>query len=186
MQNLKNWLLTCANFFVIIKTSEDFVMFYKRDKQEILRLARQIKPVVKAKKPGKHFSEGGLFYILPVDIYQKGFRKNEECLCKANGVYKLAKIDTLHILDNGNQFRPSIEEVLQQIPEEYLDKTVAFSITTKQEIEVAGVEKEECFMKAQTTLYGLEEGRQLPFCVEKQYVIMGDNVIFCEDAEKTK
>ncbi len=158
-------------------------MFYKRDKKEILKLARQIKPVTKTKEPGKSFSKGGLFYILPVDIYEKGWRKNEEPLCKANGLYKLAKIDTLHVAVNGNQFRPSVEEVLQQIPDEYLGETVAFSITSKQELEVAGDTPDKCFIKAQTTLYATEE-KERPFCVDKQYVIMGDRVVHWDEEIK--
>ena len=151
-------------------------MFYKRDKKEILKLARQIKPVTKTKEPGKSFSKGGLFYILPVDIYEKGYRKNEAPLCKAEGLYKLAKIETLHVAVNGNQFRPSVEEVLQQIPEEYLNDTVAFSIASKQEIEVRGMDAEDCYVKAQTTLYGAEK-KERPFYVEKQYVVMGERVV---------
>lgn len=151
-------------------------MFYKRNKKEILKLARQIKPVTKTKESGKNFSKGGLFYILPVDIYEKGYRKNEEPLCKAEGLYKLAKIDTLHVAVNGNQFRPSVEEVLQQIPEEYLQDAVAFSIASKQEIEVLGMDAEDCYVKAQTTLYGTEQ-KERPFYVEKQYVIMGERVV---------
>lgn len=151
-------------------------MFYNRNKREILKLAKQIKPVVKAKLPGQNFSKGGLFYILPVDVYEKGFRRNEEPLCKAEGLYKLAKIDTLHVAVNGNQFRPSIEEVLQQIPEEYLRDAVAFSIASKQELEIRGMDAEDCYVKAQTTLYGAEK-KERPFYVEKQYVIMGEHVV---------
>ncbi len=47
---------------------------------------------------------------------------------KATGLVKLADIRTNHLMGSKKKFQASVDEVLAQIPEEYLDQVTAFEI----------------------------------------------------------
>ena len=89
--------------------------------KEILRRAFQIKPVFLDEANCKlHWMEGP-------DICFESFIIYPDLNQPANGLKELHTFQTYHV-DGGNPelLRPTVQEVLEQIPEEYLDETVAF------------------------------------------------------------
>jgi hypothetical protein len=87
----------------------------------ILELAQRIKPVVT-------FEEEGCCYIKPVDMFSESFTWDPEPASKATGLKLLCDITTYHPYGYYGSFKPSIAQVLLQIPSEHLGKVVAFEI----------------------------------------------------------
>jgi len=90
-------------------------------KQYIIELAERIKPVVQ-------FAFGGKCYIKPVDLFKIAYTWDPVAADKATGLKLLCDITTYHTYGYHGFFKPSIAEVLAQIPAEHLDKVVAFEI----------------------------------------------------------
>jgi hypothetical protein len=89
--------------------------------QRILELARRIKPVVT-------FEGEGPCYIKPVDPFSESYLWDPQPTQRATGLSVLCDITTHHPYGYYGSFKPSIAQVLQQIPREHLDKVVAFEI----------------------------------------------------------
>ncbi len=105
-------------------------------KQRILELAERIKPVVRFARGEKELfrsPEGYPFYIKPVDPFEIAYMWSPEPTDRATGLKPLCDITTYHTWAYYGLFKPSIAEVLAQIPAEHLDKVVAFEIVAHPE-----------------------------------------------------
>jgi hypothetical protein len=89
--------------------------------RRILELAERIKPVVT-------FEEEGRCYIKPVDMFSESFTWDPEPASKAIGLKLLCDITTYHPYGYYGSFKPSVAQVILQIPAEHLDRVVAFEI----------------------------------------------------------
>ena len=90
-------------------------------KKRIQKLAERIKPVVQFASKGKR-------YIKPVDLFGVAYTWDPKAANKAPGLKPLCDIITYHTYGYYGFFKPSIAEILAQIPAEHLDKVVAFEI----------------------------------------------------------
>lgn len=100
-------------------------------KGRVQELAERIKPVVRfalGEKGLFRSSEGHLYYIKPVDLFGIAYMWSPKPEEKVVGLKPLCDITTYHIYAYYGFFKPTIAEVLAQIPAEYLDKVVAFEI----------------------------------------------------------
>ncbi len=121
-------------------------------KERIKELAKRIKPVVRmvpvritVKEHGDDGSEtiiderehpnkmrrderGERYYIKPVDPFNIAYAWDPKPSDKATGLKHLCDIRTYHTYGYYGSFKPSIAEVLAQIPAEHLDIVVAFEI----------------------------------------------------------
>lgn len=89
--------------------------------ERIEELAERIKPVVQ-------FGQENRCYIKPVDLFNIAYTWDPKVADKATGLKSLCDITTYHTYGYYGFFKPSIAEVLAQIPAEHLDKVVAFEI----------------------------------------------------------
>jgi len=89
--------------------------------EELSRLSSRIKAVVNF--PGK-----GKCYIEPVGLRDTAFTWSPKPAEKAKGLKPLRDIRTYHTWGYYGLFKPSIAEVIAQIPKELLDQVVAFEI----------------------------------------------------------
>lgn len=89
--------------------------------ERIRELADRIKPVVQ-------FARKGKCYIQPVDLFGVAYTWEPKPADKATGLKSLCDITTYHTYGYYGFFKPSVAEVLAQIPAEHLDKVVAFEI----------------------------------------------------------
>lgn len=117
----------------------------------IHELARRIKPVVEFQRKGK-------CYIKPVDLFKIAYTWDPKPAGKAKGLRKLRDITTYHTYSYYGFFKPSIAEVLAQIPEEHVNEVVAFEIVGSPEsADDLNREREAIdagYHVAVTTLYG--------------------------------
>jgi len=73
--------------------------------------------------------DGKLFRAPPSDIFRQSFTwVDEKPSEEATGLEPLAKVKMLHHWGHYSLFKPSVSEVLPQIPGKYLDDVVAFSL----------------------------------------------------------
>ena len=103
----------------------------KVPKETIEELAKRIKPlfgfdvnVEGSSVPLKDIS----FYIEEVKLFTQSFIWDPKPKEIALGLKPIGDIKTLHTYGYGGFFKPTIAEVLAQIPKECLDKVVAFEI----------------------------------------------------------
>lgn len=111
--------------------------------ERLEELARRIKPVVRC--------DGDLYYILDVDLRNVAFTWDPKLKERAEGLEELVRIRTYHIWNYYGFFKPSIAEVLAQIPKTKLLETSAFEIPihiTDPDPEIVGD-----YHKARTILY---------------------------------
>jgi len=86
--------------------------------EKLYELGQRIKPLV---------SKGrNLFYIKPCHPRDTAFSWAPKRTKVATDLRKLTEITTYHTWGHYSLFKPSIAEVLAQIPEEYLDRCCAF------------------------------------------------------------
>ncbi len=83
-------------------------------------LFKTIKPVVRR---GNH-----LYYIEPVNLRNIAYTWDPKLTKKAVNLKKLRTIKTYHTYGYYGFFKPSVAEVIAQIPKDDLDKVVAFEI----------------------------------------------------------
>jgi len=157
----------------------------KRTPEEIVELAKNIKPVAKIKLMGKSFSNGGLFYFKAEEISSYvNLKKKGTPLCKADCLVKIATIDTFHSQVGWDMsFQPTTEQVLDQIPEEYFGKVVAFSVKQPNMTPEENLDPNLSLIRGTTTLYGLKDGWRVPERVKTQPVIYKGNKIFQNDVK---
>jgi hypothetical protein len=85
---------------------------------------KRIKPVVQF-KDGDRYAH---FYIMPVDIFGTAYTWEPKKDVKAENLVVLGRCVTYHRYGHPMFFKPSIAEVLAQVPKEYLHTAVAFEI----------------------------------------------------------
>ncbi|MBE6450543.1 MAG: hypothetical protein IJF12_02135 [Alphaproteobacteria bacterium] len=100
-------------------------------KDEALALAKQIRPVVSSDihiEVGK--PRGNKVWLVGSRIYDESYIYNTENddYTLANDLVELAEITTYHQCHHQKVLRPTIYEVLCQIPQELRDKAVAFEL----------------------------------------------------------
>lgn len=97
-------------------------------------LAMQMKPAVRfVKGEGGRLithDEGELYWIKPVDLRRTAFTWDPKPTRRATGLVKLRDITTCHTYGYHGFFKPSIAEVIAQIPLEILPDVVAFETRT--------------------------------------------------------
>jgi hypothetical protein len=92
---------------------------------ELKAMAERIKPVVRSGKV--------LFYIKEVDLKNIAYTWSPEITDRATDLKPLKEITTYHRYGYYGFFKPSIAEVLAQIPTELRETVVAFEITNSPE-----------------------------------------------------
>ena len=107
-------------------------------------LCKRIKPVV---DNSRRHDDPELWYIRKVDPRHVAFTWSPKPTKKAEGLKKYKEIMTLHSYGAPVYFKPSIAEVLAQIPKNDLDKIVAF------ETKHLGFSKDNEYHAARTILY---------------------------------
>ena len=88
---------------------------------ELKLLSKRIKPLVRR--------DGGLRYIQQVDLRKVSFLWDPQIRGKAKGLELVKEIETLHTYGAPVYFKPSIAEVIAQIPKEDLATIDAFETT---------------------------------------------------------
>jgi hypothetical protein len=93
---------------------------------------KKIEFLLKKMKPvGKNTANDScLCYMKECDPRNQAFTWSPEYSEKAEGLIELTSIKTHHYCGYYGFFKPSIAEVLAQIPDEYIDKVVAFETIT--------------------------------------------------------
>lgn len=106
----------------------------KLTKENALELAKRIRPVMSMDESGK-FSisndpENPKYWVSGCKIYGQSytFAAGEKVYGKAEKLEPVAKITTYHVAGHPLFLKPSVYEVLYQIPTELVDKTVAFEL----------------------------------------------------------
>jgi len=89
-------------------------------KEEIIARALRIKPTVRF--------DGILRYIKAVDLFNTAYAWDPEPGEVAPAFTKIAEITTYHTYGFYGFFKPSVAEVLAQIPDDLLDRVNAFEI----------------------------------------------------------
>lgn len=100
-------------------------------RNRIMEIAEQIKPVVRFVGAPDDFHqsmEGEPYYVEPVDLFNVAYTWDPKPLDKAMGLETVCDIRTYHTFGYYGFFKPSIAEVLAQIPEEHLSRVIAFEI----------------------------------------------------------
>jgi hypothetical protein len=107
-------------------------------RERIEELARKIRPVVhfvpkgegeEGVRRGEFGSENGeLRYIEPVDLFGVAYTWDAKPAEPATGLAPVRDITTFHTWGYYGLFKPSIAEVLAQIPDDLIDRVVAFEI----------------------------------------------------------
>lgn len=116
---------------------------------ELCQLALRIRPVVQASE--------GLFNIKPPnDLRKIAFTWDPTLTDLAEDLEPLVEIPTFHIYGYVGFFKPSVAEIIAQIPVGFLDQVVAFSTTgpqTSTELNAQRAVIEKGFHLAKTQLY---------------------------------
>ena len=97
--------------------------------ERLHELHARIKPVVRGaatKKGAVRHGGGDLYFIQDVDLRGIAFTWDPVLTQPAEGLKELARIETYHTCGYYGFFKPSIAEVLAQIPSKYLDHCVAY------------------------------------------------------------
>jgi hypothetical protein len=96
--------------------------------------------------------DGDLYYIKHVNLREIAFTWDPKPAKKASGLEKLADIETFHTYGYYGLFKPSIAEVIAQIPWQYVSKAAAF------ETGIGDVVIDGNYHRTTTTLYQRKEG----------------------------
>ena len=112
--------------------------------ERLEELLQRIKPVVR-------HHDGELWYIKNVHPRRHSFTWDPKVTTKAGNLEQLARITTYHTFAAPVFFKPSVAEVLAQIPPRYVHATAAFEIPTGPMYQYIKTSR-ECH-KAKTTLY---------------------------------
>jgi len=101
------------------------------DDKTLEEIAERIKPVARFKIENNTLiqdEEGDLFYVkTPHDLRGVGVNRQAKAVKPVYDLTELKRITTYHTLSS--MLNASVAEVLAQIPEEDLEKTVAFEVT---------------------------------------------------------
>ena len=103
-------------------------------KDELLNLARRIKPIVRVNKDGlvgidSEAQKFDLFWIETCPIKSHSFVWKVKPLAKVSGLKEIARITSYHTYGGYYGFlRPSTDEAIYQCPENILDRICAFEV----------------------------------------------------------
>ena len=100
--------------------------------KKLKKLVAQIKPVIRFAEGRKGLfksPEGHLYYIKKVNPRTMSYLWDPKPTDKAEGLVEFERITTYDEYGASSLFKPSIAEVLAQIPKSYRDKVVAFELT---------------------------------------------------------
>ena len=125
--------------------------------KRLKELCKRIKPVERfADGPDGLFRSlgGWLYYIRDVNPRNVAFTWDPKPTERAIGLKELCCIDTYHTFAAPVCFKPTIAEVIAQIPEKLIDKVVAFE-TLSQDLSSANI-ADDYHHVTQTILYGKE------------------------------
>ena len=101
--------------------------------ERIEELSKRIKPVVRFSRRGFFMrlcvsADGKPFFIKKVDLFGIAFTWSPKPTKRARGLKQVVDITTYHTWGYYGCFKPSIAEVLAQIPDEYVYEVNAFEI----------------------------------------------------------
>lgn len=104
--------------------------------ERIKELAQRIRPVMRFARTVKTAGllglnpSGSLYYLKPVDLFTTAFTWPgvPKHAGRAPRLQKLRTINTYHTWAHYSFFKPTISEVLAQIPEDILDQVIAFEL----------------------------------------------------------
>lgn len=105
-------------------TVKDKVWIPELPRERIMELSLRIRPVVT-------YGKNGPFYIKSVDLYQVAYTWEPVPVRRAYGLKVLCDMKTYHRFDYCGFFKPTLAEVLAQIPEAYVEKAIAFEIVSQ-------------------------------------------------------
>jgi hypothetical protein len=91
-------------------------------RNDIERLAKIIRPII------RNHQDGQAYYIKSVDLFETAYTWDPKITKIAIGIKPIVDITTYHTYGYYGFFKPSVAEVLAQIPAEHLNKVVAFEI----------------------------------------------------------
>ncbi len=103
------------------KKSNPAVWIPRVPKSHIVELSSRIRPVIT-------FGRNEHWYVVPVDTFTQSFLWDPEKESRAQGLKVLCDIKTYHTFGYYCLFRPTVAEVIAQIPRAYIKDTVAFEI----------------------------------------------------------
>lgn len=134
---------------------------------ELAELAKRIRPIVRKESRGNR-----PFYIkVGPDLRGTSYLWDVKYEKEAKGLFEFATITTLHTYGYHAFFKPSVAEVIAQIPPEYRDRVVAFEITNRpKSIEDLNKEKvalNQGFHVAVTALYTTVDDATLKVLTQK-------------------
>jgi len=136
--------------------------------KKLLERASRIKPVVRDKE--------SLHFIKPVDIQSVAFTWAPELTEDAEMLHEFHRIKTYHSFGYGGLFKPSIEEVLAQLPDDIARQMVAFeTFLMSQEI------CDGSYHLAETIIYAGE----LPPSIANQEIVYKKEKILSSTFEKS-
>lgn len=118
--------------------------------ERLAALAARIKPVVRNRN-------NALAYVAPCDLRNEAFTWDPKITRRADNLVKHATIRTLHTYGYYGFFKPSIAEVLAQIPADLIEQTVAFETVGPADADAINEESAALnagFHVATTRLYG--------------------------------
>ena len=138
----------------------DRVWIPKVDEQRIRELAQRIVPLVRFAEgeDGLFRSSGGFQYVIePPDPFNVAYTWDPKPVARVTKpLVKLRDITTHHGYAYYGFFKPSVAEVLAQIPDDLIDKVVAFEIIAQPETadDLHGEAFNAGYHTATTRLYG--------------------------------
>jgi len=100
--------------------NSDSVINLEIDNKRLEKLSARIKPVIE--------KEDHLYYIEDVDLRSVSFIWSPQTTKQALGLIEIGTIATYHTYGYAGFFKPSIAEVIAQIPSKYIEECVAFKI----------------------------------------------------------
>ncbi|MBE7073736.1 MAG: hypothetical protein E7379_01440 [Clostridiales bacterium] len=151
------------------------------DKQEILKRAYQIKPVMRLQRGkivvinnGVLPSRTNLVYISSQDLLSSAYIWDPKVIAQTPKLRKVGKdITTYHTYGHPSLFKPSVKEVLEQIPDGYIKKgVVAFELYIESDNakEITTKLCGEGVHRAKVRLYKVVEG-EVPDVVKNEPIL---------------
>ena len=104
-------------------------------KEEAIKMARRIRPILRLTEDQMHVGimlngrrHSRRYWVKSRNIYDQCFSYKAEPYAAVYGLKEVTTIETWHKSPNSSLLRPSVYEVLYQIPEDLRDKVVAFEL----------------------------------------------------------
>lgn len=137
-----------------------------------LKLAKQIKAI-----KGKYYID------LDVDVSMTNIDKAKKTQIKTPKLHKLGKVKMGFKCENHIYFNPTVDEVLDVIPNEFTKTAVAFKIRPIAK-DILTVMRNDWTIPAVVTFYSLKDGQNVPKEVEQHSVKRLQQTYLSEEIEK--